>query len=397
MSQPAAYPGAREPVTFKPVTDEDRVRYFAQYTSASLGRIKNLYLDWARLNGPFSPECQQLNRLFSQCVDGNRVSVPKTLEDPPKADDSKAPFILDVLHNAAKFAIERSNVWGSKFDFDSVSSVEMLLSRESLALTEFELIKLSMRWCEKQNLNIQALTGFFDFNQLTDEEKAWFLGRLPHTATGPSIVLNGLVNSNILALEELQRFKLHYPSLRWKRVFDSTTDRLGTFLDSLSRTMELFHKKLIVIQIDERLSLAIYVTKRIERHAECQVDDTVRVFAFPHSQGTSSARYRVMPTKVNYRLFCDGSVFQLYNTKRGDTWIFLTHGPSDESSYRNMDSEGDRRRQKQKTVDKGLNMECRASVALNKIGKDIQNHAGRINRHGIQGAVHPSFLFRALN
>lgn len=376
-------------MSFGSISDDDRAKYFAGYTSASLGQIKNLYLDWAKLKGPMSAECQQLNRLFSQCVDGNRIKVPDHLKDSPKREEENSSFILDVLHEAAKRTIEKTSQTDKArgimdYTFDAL---ELLLSRDNLALSEFELIQLTMRWCDKNGESFSDFVMFFDFTMLNNEEKAWTLSRLPATKFMPSLIMNGLMQSNIISQEELRPFKLHYPVLRWKRVFDSNTDRMGIFLDCTARMLELFHKKLIILRIDERLSVAIYIPKKIERHSESQVDSTVRVFAFPHSQGGQSPNYTVVPTKVNYRLFCDSSSFQLYQGKRANTWIFLQHGPSNDSSYRNLKSNGDRRRQKQRTVDEGVNFECRASIALDKISKNIQTHMGRVNRQGILGAV----------
>lgn len=94
------------PGAFRPITHQDRLEYFARYSSVSLGRVKNLYLDWAKLKGPMSPECQQLNRLFSQCVDGNRIKIPVILEDPPKKNPDMDDFILDVLHRASSSRIQ---------------------------------------------------------------------------------------------------------------------------------------------------------------------------------------------------------------------------------------------------------------------------------------------------
>lgn len=111
ISQPAEYPGAKEPIVFKPITDNDRLIYFAKYNNASLGRVKNLFLDWARIKGPMSAECQQLNRLFSSCVDGNPIKVPQVLESPPQPSPETPPFILDALHNAAKeLILSRQNI-----------------------------------------------------------------------------------------------------------------------------------------------------------------------------------------------------------------------------------------------------------------------------------------------
>lgn len=337
-----------------------------------------------------SPECQQLNRLFSQCVDGNRIKIPDHLKDPPKPQQPEPTFVLDALHDAAKRIIEAQSVNNLNYEDYSFDAMQLLLSRDYLALSEFELIKLTMRWCKKNGEEISDFAMFFDFSLLTDEEKAWVLPRFPPTMATSSIIMNGLLQSNIVTPADLQPFKLHYPGLRWKCVFDSTVNRLSTFLDCNARILGLFHKKLIIVRIDERLTLAIYVPQKIERHKECKVDGAVRVFAFPQSQGSGSPHYRVVPTKVDYRLFCDGSSFQLYEKQRANTWIFLTHGPSNESSYRNAKSVGDRRKQKQSSVDDGTNFECRVSVALNKISGDIQKHVGRVNRNPVLDAVSSS-------
>ncbi len=81
-SQAASYHGARKPPFFKPITDDDRLVYFAKHNSASLDRAENLYLDWARVTGLMSPQCQELNRMFSTCVDGNRIKIPPKLSCP---------------------------------------------------------------------------------------------------------------------------------------------------------------------------------------------------------------------------------------------------------------------------------------------------------------------------
>jgi hypothetical protein len=377
----------REPITFKPITDDDRAEYFARYTNASLGRVKNLYLKWARLKGPLSPECQQLNRLFSQCVDGNRIKVPPGLEDPPEPQDSDEPFILDALHAASKQAIEA--VAGQDFYHDDypVDAMDLLLSRDKIAISEFELIQLAFRWCDRNGVDIMEFTQFFNFSALTDEQQTWLLNRLPPSKEFPSLVRNGLLQSQLVEPAELRQFKLDHPSLHWRPIFDSSTDRMGRFLSTACRSLELFHKKLIILRADERLTLAIYVPFKIAKASEVQVDASVRVFALPRSQGSESPGYRVMPTKANYRLYCDDSTFQLYELKRANTWIFLTRGPSNDSSYRNVKSQGDRRRQKQQTVEDGINFECRASVALQKISKGIQGHVGKMNRAGVLGAV----------
>jgi hypothetical protein len=387
LSQPAQYPGAKEPVMFNAITDDDRLVYFARYTNASLGRVKNLFLDWARLKGPMSAECQQLNRLFSMCVDGNRIKVPPVLESPPQPSPDSPPFILDILHNEAKGLIRAPRDSGHTFDGYNFDAMELLLSRDDVAMSEFELIKLTFRWCQRNHAALVDFLHLFDINLLTAEEKIWTLNQLPPSAETSASILNALCQSNLLQDSELGQFKLNYPGLRWKCIYDSSQERLAIFLDTVSRALELFHRKLIVVRVDERLTLAIYVPQKIERHEECQVDDRVRLFAFPHSQGDATSHRRALPTKANYRLYCDSNVFQLFERQRNNSWVYIVKGASDDSSYRSQETTGGRRRGRQVTIDSGLNFDCRASIALDKFSRGLQRHIGRVNRNGILGAV----------
>ena len=51
-------------------------------------------------------ECQELNALYSLCVDGGSVRIPDRLEKIPERKDGE-PFVLDVLHKAAEeFAVQ---------------------------------------------------------------------------------------------------------------------------------------------------------------------------------------------------------------------------------------------------------------------------------------------------
>jgi regulator of nonsense transcripts 1 len=387
---PAAYPGVKEPVKVKEaaITADDRAEYFARYTNASLGRVKNLYLKWARLTNAMSPQCQQLNRLFSQCVDGNRIKIPNDLLDPPEPSESSPPFILDALHKASPESIERLRATNPHTYMDSHSDIlDLLLSRDKIAISEFELLQIALRWCREHSENILEYAHFFDFSALSDEQQIWFLNHLPVSATTPSLVRNGLLQSELVESGELARFGLDHPKLHWKPVFRSSSDRMGRFISTVCRTLEVFHKKLIVMRVDERLTLALYIPQRVERCSEVQVDTSVRVFALPRSQGPYPPNYRVLPTKVGYRLYCDENRLQLYQRKQSNTWIALMCSPLNDSSYRNESNRGNRRRKKERTVEEGINYDCRISVALDKISGDIQRHVGRLNQAAVLGAV----------
>jgi regulator of nonsense transcripts 1 len=273
------------------------------------------------------------------------------------------------------------------FDGYTFDAMELLLCRDDVAMSEFELVKLTYRWCLKNKADLADFLPLFDFSRLRVQEKAWTLSQLPLAAETPSLVMNDLLQSNLIGPAELRSFKLDHQGLRWKRIFDSTRDRLGAFLDVVSRTLELFHRKLIIIHVNDRLTVAVYVPRKVEKRRECQVDNKLLLFVFPHSQGDETLQRRVVPTKMNYRLYCDGDVFQLYDTHRRNTWVYIRRGASDESSYQNIQNTGDKRRERQKTLDSGLNHDCKVSIALQKFSKPLQKHIGAVNKNGILAAV----------
>lgn len=338
-----------------------------------------------------SPPCQELNRLFSTCVDGNRINILPRLEKPPKPPPEAPPFILDQLHEAAKVIIRNREriAAAAKIDYDGYSfdAMEMLLSRDDFAISEFELMQLTYNWCLRNGVSLEDFAQFFDFTLLTAEEKAWALSQLPVTQQHPSLVYNALCQSDILEESELYEFKLHYPCLRWKRFYTSSRDRLAVFLDKASSALEIFHRKLIVLRVDERLTIAIYIPQQIQPSKDCKIGDKARLFAFPHSKGREMSSRLSLPTKVNYHVYCDSNSFQLFDSVKQNTWVFIGRGASDDSSYRNLKLEGDRRRKRQATVDSGVNFDCRASIALDKFSRRLQTHVGRVNRSGVLGAV----------
>lgn len=259
-------------------------------------------------------QCQELNRLFSQCVDGNRIRIPPKLEKAPPPPPEALPFILDELHNMAKQSIQETQNSDRKmaldgYDFDAI---ELLLSRDDIAMSEFELLCMTLRWCRKNGVRLEDLLHLFDLNVLTSEERAWVLEQFPPSPEISGLVLNAVCSSNLLPEDAAALFQLSHHGIRWKRIFDSSRDRLATFLETASKAMGLFHRKLLVLRVDERLTVAIYIPSIIEHSQDCVVNDTVRLFAFPHSQGTETQSRMSLPTKMTYRLYCGDGVFQLF-------------------------------------------------------------------------------------
>lgn len=386
LSRPALYPAGREPVRFGAITDDDRLVYFAKYSNSSLGQVKNLFMNWARAKGPMTAECQELNRLFSQCVDGNRIQIPGKLKTAPSPDPDSPPFVLDYLHERAVASIKAVYPVSKHWNDLPTDVVELLIARDDIAISEFKLIQLTLRWCRTHAMQFQDFLHYFDCNVLTSEEKIWLLEQLPVVPGSPALINNALCSSNILDGNELRYFSLDDSLVRWKCVYDSARDRLATFLEAATTNMESFQRKLIVFRPDERLTLAIYVPKKLERARDNLVDDSVRLFAFPHSQGRESQSRLVLPTKKTYRLYFDSNILQLFERQRANSWVFLARPGSDDRTYRNIDDAGERRRIRQSTVDQKINFDVRASIALDKFSKGLQRHIGRVNRSTVTAA-----------
>ncbi len=390
VSEPAEYPGGKEKVSFKPITSEDRIEYFARYTSASLGRVKKLFLGWARYNGPLSSQCQELNRLFSLCVDANKITVPRHLEDPPPPVEGHEPFILDSLHEAALAYVSQARKDKSQMRYyvecDSLEVLENSLC-DGATISTFELAKIAFRWCKMNRVDFGDMVSLIDLEQLSHEERLWLLGELPPLSETASRILNGLLQSHILRSEELRPYRLNYQGLHWKCVFRSDEVRLGSLFEKMGRYFELFEKKLLVLRVNERFSIAIYIPKKIPKEDDYLVADSVRLFAFPQSHPDMTGHRRLVSTKIGYRLYYDNSRLELYNNHRRDTFVFLNRSQNNDKAYKDIQGAANRARVREKTIVEGINYDWRASIALEKFSSDLQQHIGRVNREGILAAV----------
>ena len=373
-------------MSFGAITDDDRIEFLARYTSASLGRVKKTYLGWARSKGPLSSECQELNRLFSLCVDGNKVSIPARLEDPPGPDQSCQPFVLDVLHNDAVERVRRVQPRGNTHETISKELLQAIMC-DSRPVSEFEMAKLVYTWSRKNKVPFCEFLDYIDLNRFTMEQRLWLLRELPVNAENPALVMNSLLTSTILSPLELRPHHLDFPGLRWKKVFSSDNERLANLFESIQRCFVQFQHKLLVFQIGERLSVAIYIPQKIEKDDDFQVDDKIWLFAFPHTHRMISGHRRMVRTKKNYRLYYDQSTFQLYQTHRRDTFIYFARAANDLSKYQNVQGAANRARARQETISAGINSDWIVSIALGKFSGDLATHMGRVNREPVISAV----------
>ncbi|KAI9925947.1 hypothetical protein MW887_005753 [Aspergillus wentii] len=387
MSEPAEYPAGREPISFDRITVDDRINYLARYSSASLGRVKNLSLQWAARNGAMSRECQELNRLHSFCVDGNRINIPQRLTDLPLIEQTvQDSFILNLLHEESKkisnaeLTMRASLTW-----LDSREVLETLLCQPR-ACSEFYMIQLVCDWCRKTGQGtLSEFLSYFDVSALSAEQRHWLLQELPPSTQLPAMIMNRLLSSAIIGQDELAPFYLDNLLMRWKCIF-STEDRWANLFEVIHKSFSVFHRKLLVLRIHERLSVAIYLNQQIPPEEEVLVGKGVRVLAFPHTQERANHRGRSKPTEIDYRLFYDHNTLQLYKAKRQSTFIFIGRPGNNDTAYKSIKGGANQARERQKQIISGENHDYIASINLGLFSRQVATQVGRVRRDGITAA-----------
>lgn len=349
------YPPAKE-TPRRTITHDDMIRFFARYNNASLGKVKNCYLEWVKIKGAGSPECQQLNALFSSAVDGEPIRIPEHLQSPP-TDAVRSPFILDILCDAVRDAAltvlqQRPT---ELLDYATFDMMQLLVSAPKICLSEFELFQLVYQWARSKNASITEFMPHFDFGAFTILQKHWIASQVPPTLAAAILIYNGLAQSSLLTLGELEQHNLHWPHVRWKRLYSSLEVGRARFFPALAAAFERFHRKLLVIRIDDRLTVAVYVPRLLEVGRDNPVNDSVRLFAFTRK---NERRHRANTLK-GYQLFFDGNVFQLFQGQRGNTFVYMV--------LRNDEKEP----------------VVRVSIALDKFDRHLQQYVGRVNRNAV--------------
>lgn len=359
VHEPYHYPPAKERPK-NTISHHDLIRHFAGYNNASLGRVKNLYLDWvsASEQGAASGECQQLNHLFSCCVDGERISIPEHLLKPPERKQPE-PFILKRLTQQVT-AEHRQIHFGLREGMDNldIDMIELLAAADDICLDEFELFQLIYRWCSLHNTSISRFMNHFDFGSFTAEQKAWVRANIEaDVSIGlDSVLQNALLQSRILGPSDLKQYSLARADVHWRRLYSSEIDGSSLFLKQLAVGLEDFVHKLLVIDVQERLKIALLIAGRISPIdvGETLVDQSVVAFAFRPQNETTGRRTM---TRTGYRLVWDGVVFQLFNNVRRDTFVFFKKAETP--------AHGDI---------------GRLSIALNRFGAILARNVGRVNR-----------------
>lgn len=269
-----SYPPNRERIKSK-ITREDLVKHFAQYNryavvflstrrfelvgsihdSGSLAKVANLHQKWARSSaeGAMCSQCQELNALHSQSVDGISVKIPERLLSPPVSEE---PFVIDVLTAAArayasKFLVEhlRDHPLAEALSRDTAEDLAVqLLRSDSHGLSEYELFNLVRKMCHKYQLDISNYFLHVDFGALKAQEKHELSCDPKLSPAIKPLIWNSLLRSNILTSSDLASKHLDGP-LRLQRFYSSKDTGLPSFFEYLRKAIYEFRRRLIILRV----------------------------------------------------------------------------------------------------------------------------------------------------
>ena len=221
---------------------------------SGVARVSALHAKWARSSpeGALSVQCQELNALHSQCVDGANIKIPDKLATPP---EQKEPFILDLLE-------ETSNEFSTRFAESASRRTEILivdqlegerllgqlLKSNQSALSEYELFNLAYRLATKYSINIRPYLAQIDMSALTTIEKHTITTTLSLSAVDYPHIWNSFFRSDILTPRDLYQRNLKHP-FSLQRLYSSRINGLTTFFEFLRMATQDYTRKVLILQV----------------------------------------------------------------------------------------------------------------------------------------------------
>ncbi|KAF8597550.1 RNA-directed RNA polymerase [Ceratobasidium sp. AG-I] len=362
VAQSYDYPAPKAPVHLK-ITRKDLSAHFANYNNMSLGRVAGLHNKWARtLKGAMSPQCQELNALHSQSVDGARIRIPDRLTSPPEVEE---PFVLDVLAEkarefAASFLVNEAANFTSLDPSTAESVLKVLLSLDNLAFSassEHEVVQMCMKFASRNGLDIKQYLNYINFGGLSAQEKYAISGALDLRPETHPFVWNSLLRSHVVPGFVLKEQNLAGP-LPLQRLYSSEIQGRQAFFEYLKRATTDFTRKLIIIKTDARFGVGVFIRGRHPWDEDADVNQDVLVHAFQPSVATGGSLAK--PTKTGYQIYASDTSFQLFERHRANTFIFLNFA----TDYSGND--------------------VNASIALAKINESVRRQIGRIQKTPVE-------------
>src|SRR5258706_6325651 len=140
-----------------------------------MGQAARLHHDWVRSSkeGAMSKECQELNALYSQCVDGARIRIPDRLRNPPTPTD---PFIVDILNDEAtsfaqRWLTQQETLPVEQEDAAAIISVLVTTQDQTLALSDVKIIRKCIQLAREHQVDLRPYFPHFKWDALHTSEK----------------------------------------------------------------------------------------------------------------------------------------------------------------------------------------------------------------------------------
>ena len=258
----------------KAVTRTDLANHFASYNRyvllrlvivgglnfpvvPDLPKLRHYTRKWVRSSpdGALSSQCQELNALHSQSVDGARIKIPDRLLTPPESD---TPYIIALLASAAE---EFSNHFLQSHLTDGTSGLEenseddkelirSLLQSSQNALSEYELFNIAFSIARRhsESVDFRPYLAHLDIGALTTQEKYALSSTVDLTPEDDSYIWNSLLRSDILTSRDLEQRQLN-KVLPLQRLYSSKIHGLAVFFQYLCIATQEFTRKLLVIKV----------------------------------------------------------------------------------------------------------------------------------------------------
>jgi len=226
--------------------------------------VAKLHAKWVRSSpkGALSSECQELNALHSQSVDGASIKIPDRLTQPPERDE---PYIIDLLAEAAsRFSTHFKQLEPSKADLlatnveDCKQLLIQLLQSTQHAFSEYELFTLACHLARKHSFDVRPYLAHIDFGALSTKEKYALAGSLTLDFMPEEYsIWNSLFRSDLLTARDLYQRQLDKP-FSLQRLYLSKVHGMATFFEYLHMATQEFTRKILILKV-----LSFYTLHRI--------------------------------------------------------------------------------------------------------------------------------------
>ena len=241
----------------RPIISKSRHKFhvkFLKFVSAGVAKVAALHQKWARSSaeGAMCSQCQELNALHSQSVDGARIKIPERLLTPPESDE---PYVIDVLGaRAAAFETEFSQRMAIQkapdLDTDTAQALMvMLLKSEQNALSEYELFNQARAIARAYKLDISRYLPHINVAALSTAEKFELSSQLDLMSERCQLdIWNSLFRSDIVPTHVLESRELG-GALKLQRLYSSRVQGISSFFEYLQQATQEFSRKLLIIKV----------------------------------------------------------------------------------------------------------------------------------------------------